>query len=103
MRKNKSFLLALIFSIVVGAALGFSPPANAYCDRLNYDCPQSGRVVSNYCLDQSCYGRCTECFSKGCSSSGCCYHEWIECPDWGGEWDESVICGGACLRTFDWE
>lgn len=103
MRRTITLLLSLTLSIVAGAALGFSPPASASCDRVQFKCPQAGNVVSQLCMNFSCWGKCPDCYGSGCSSGGCCYHEYIACPDWGGELDKSVICGGACLRTHDWE
>lgn len=104
MRRAFTFLLSLTLSIAAGAALGLRAPlADAACERVDYICPQAGNVTSQICMDITCWGKCSACQNSGCRSSGCCYHEYIACPDRGGREDKSVICGGICLRTHDWE
>ncbi len=100
----RSAALALVLSATaLGGLLGVTlPRAAASCDRRNYACELPGNITGYLCFNFSCYGKCSSC--TNCVSSGCCYHEYMRCPAWPeGTSDVAVICGGECLRTFDWE
>lgn len=109
-KSSKHFARAAALALIllagaVGGLLGSSAPtADAACDRRNFDCAESGPIVDSRCYNYDCLSKCIEC-STGCGSSGCCYYEWMECPvkPYGQNIVPAVICGGACLRSFDWE
>jgi hypothetical protein len=100
---RSAVLAVVLFAAALGGLLGVAlPRTSAACDRVNYSCQLSGEVVRERCFDFSCYGKCSSC--TNCVSNGCCYHEYMSCPAWPeGSEDVSIICGGKCLRSFDWE